>query len=61
MGDVSTLPARVEPGAELFVLAGRRLAVLVDEPDTTLDAVMRRLFNPDEQQDVPISAFASAL
>lgn len=59
----STLSAPVESGAELLALAGQRLAVLVDGGGntSTLDAVMRRLFDPAERTVTTISAFASAL
>lgn len=49
---------------ELLDLAQVRLAVLldvVDADDSTLDALLRRLFDPDEQADAPISAFNSSL
>lgn len=49
----------------LLDLAAVRLGQLVDEPDTeatsTLDAVMRRLFDPRERDLVAVSAFQSAL
>jgi hypothetical protein len=59
MGDVSTLPTRVEHGAELLALADRRLAAVLDGPPTTLDDVLRRLFDRDEL--LTYSAFGSAL
>lgn len=55
-----TLPAPAESGAELLALAGARLAELVDGP-ATLDAVMRRLFDPRERDLLTVSAFSSAL
>jgi hypothetical protein len=61
MGDVSTLPARVEPDAELLALAGQRLAAVLDEPPTTLDDVLRRLFDRDHRELLTYSAFGSAL
>lgn len=47
---------------ELLDLARVRLADLTgDEPPTTLDAVMRRLFDPRDRERLTVSAFASSL
>jgi hypothetical protein len=57
-------PRDVHPepvGAELLALARKRLAVLVDEPDTTLDALLARLFDRDHRELLTYSAFGSAL
>jgi hypothetical protein len=58
---ISTLAAPVQPDAELLALAHQRLAVLVDEPDSTLDAVLARLFDRDHRELLTYSAFGSAL
>jgi hypothetical protein len=46
-------------------LAAVRLRVLLaedaDAPNATLDAIMRRLFDPDDRDLLAVSAFASAL
>jgi hypothetical protein len=57
----AVLTAPGESGAELLALADRRLAVLVDEPDSTLDAVLARLFDRDHRELLTYSAFGSAL
>ncbi len=50
------------PPADLLLLAERRLSDLIDEdPDTTLDAVLKRLFDPDNPEPLTICAFASSL
>jgi hypothetical protein len=54
-------PAPVEPDAELLALAGQRLAAVLDEPPTTLDDVLRRLFDRDHRELLTYSAFGSAL
>jgi hypothetical protein len=63
MGDVSILPARVEPDAELLALARRRLKIVVLEAETTttLDSVLQRLFDRDHRELLTYSAFGSAL
>jgi hypothetical protein len=52
------------PPDTLLDLAQLRLEALL-EPDaetaSTLDAVMQRLFDPDEREHLTISAFSSAL
>jgi hypothetical protein len=48
------------PAADLLDLAHVRLAELL-EPTSQLDALLVRLFNPDEDADRPVSAFSSAL
>nr|BFE55796.1 hypothetical protein GCM10020063_003220 [Dactylosporangium thailandense] len=49
----------------LLDLAGVRLRTLITEPDaptaSTLDSVMRRLFDPRERDLLTVSAFQSAL
>lgn len=57
------LPASVEPAAELHALAHRRLqtVVLEAETTTTLDSVLRRLFDRDHRELLTYSAFGSAL
>jgi hypothetical protein len=64
-----------EPGArdaatndvqdELLRLANQRLQVMLSQPDaattTTLDNVMRRLFDRDDRELLTVSAFGSAL
>lgn len=49
----------------LLDLAAVRLQALVSEPDTeatsTLDSVMKRLFDPRERDLLTVSAFQSAL
>jgi len=58
--DIAALARPAEP--DLADLAHRRLAELVDdEPPTTLDAVMRSLFNRDHRELLTYSAFGSAL
>jgi FXSXX-COOH protein len=50
------------PDASLLDLAGKRLADVEAEADaSTLDAVLRRLFDPDERDRLTVSAFQSAL
>lgn len=54
----------VPPEATLLDLAHQRLEELeraVSAPDSTLDAILRRLFDPDERDLVTVSAFSSAL
>ncbi|MEV6929907.1 hypothetical protein AB0M46_36240 [Dactylosporangium sp. NPDC051485] len=64
------MEAMDKPGAnevqdELLELATVRLQALMTEPDSatssTLDSVMRRLFNPKERDLLTVSAFSSAL
>lgn len=54
----------VPPTTPLLDLANARLAQLLD-PDTettsTLDSVMKRLFDPREREHLTVSAFSSAL
>jgi len=52
-----------ESAPALLDLADRPLAELLDqaEPDTTLAAVMRRLFDPRDREQLTVSAFASSL
>ncbi len=48
------------PAADLLLLAEQRLSVLlVEDSGATLDAVLKRLFDPDEP--LTVCAFASAL
>lgn len=51
------------PPAELSDLAALRVTELRErlDADSTLDAVMRRLFDPAERDLVTVSAFGSAL
>jgi hypothetical protein len=58
---VTTAASPAESGAELLELAGQRLAALVDEPDSTLDTVLARLFDRDHRELLTYSAFGSAL
>jgi len=47
---------------DMAALAHRRVAELVDEyPPTTLDDVLRRLFDRDRRERLTYSAFGSAL
>lgn len=48
---------------DLLDLAHLPLAELLDqaEPDSTLAAVMRRLFDPRDREQLTVSAFASSL
>lgn len=61
------MPADVPPAIEhgLLDLAAIRLATLLAEPDTattsTLDSVMKRLFDPRDREQLTVSAFASSL
>jgi hypothetical protein len=54
-----------DPREGLLDLAAVRLRTLLDEPDeataSTLDSVMKRLFDPRERDLLTVSAFASAL
>lgn len=48
--------------ADLLDLAHVRLAELLDAPpDTRLDAVLRRLFDPRERDPLTVCAFSSSL
>jgi len=50
------------PDLELLDLAGKRIADLEAEAEEpTLDAVLRRLFDPAERDLVTVSAFGSSL
>jgi hypothetical protein len=60
MTAATTLPV-AELDADLLALASRRLAVLVDEPASTLDALLLRLFDRDHRELLTYSAFGSAL
>ncbi len=60
------MPEHDSPAGEgLLDLAGQRLRTLITETDpatdSTLDAVMRRLFDPRERDLLTVSAFGSAL
>ncbi|WP_426505189.1 hypothetical protein ACPPVO_46450 [Dactylosporangium sp. McL0621] len=61
--DKIATPDNVQDG--LLDLAEVRLQTLLsesgDSATTTLDNVMKRLFNPEEHDRLPISAFGSAL
>jgi hypothetical protein len=48
---------------QLLDLADVRLRTLLTDPnpDTALDAIMRRLFDPRERDLITVSAFGSAL
>lgn len=54
----------VAPPATLLDLAHQRLEEVeraVSAPDSTLDAILRRLFDPNERDLLTVSAFSSAL
>jgi hypothetical protein len=58
VADVATLP----PPAELRDLAHQRLEAVVQAAETTtLDDVMRRLFDPGDREQITYCAFGSAL
>lgn len=47
---------------ELLALVHERLGELLDRPpQSTLDAVLRHLFNPADRERLTVSAFGSAL
>ena len=54
-----------DPAEGLLDLAAVRLRTLLSEPDeataSTLDSVMKRLFDPRERDLLTVSAFGSAL
>lgn len=56
-------PSDDRPDAALLDLADRRLAALRadEQPNSTLDRVMRRLFDRDDRELLTVSAFGSAL
>jgi hypothetical protein len=66
MPDLATpdiAPGDVQHG--LLDLAAMRLEALLSEPDaattSTLDSLMRRLFDPRDRELLTVSAFASSL